>query len=206
MFYFFFTYKQLRNKEKGLIFSVPSGNFGNICAGLMAMQLGLPVHQFIAATNINDIVPNYLATEIYTPKPSKQTISNAMDVGNPSNFVRILEIFGHDNAKLKNYLSAYSFTDEETRKAIHYLKKTSNYIADPHGAVGYLGLKKYMNDKNTEGIFLETAHPVKFLDVVEPVINKSIDLPPQIIEVIDKEKVAINISKYEELKHFLLDS
>ncbi len=206
MFYFFFTYKQLKNKEKELIFSVPSGNFGNICAGLMALQLGLPVKQFIAATNINDIVPNYLATEIYTPKPSKQTISNAMDVGNPSNFVRILELFGHDNSKLKNHLSSYSFTDDETRKAIKLLKEKLNYIADPHGAVGYLGLKKYMSDKNAQGIFLETAHPVKFLDVVEPVIKESLELPPQILDVIDKEKVAINISKYEELKHLLLYS
>ncbi len=206
MFYFFFTYKQLKNKEKELIFSVPSGNFGNICAGLMALQLGLPVQQFIAATNINDVVPNYLATELYTPKPSKQTISNAMDVGNPSNFVRILELFGHDNSKLKKHLSAYSFTDDETRKAIKLLKEKSNYIADPHGAVGYLGLKKYMSDKNAQGIFLETAHPVKFLDVVEPVIKESLELPPQILDVIDKEKIAINISKYEELKHFLLFS
>ena len=206
MFYFFFTYKELKNKEKELIFSVPSGNFGNICAGLMAMQMGLPVQQFIAATNINDVVPNYLATEIYTPKVSKQTISNAMDVGNPSNFVRILEIFGHDNSKLKKYLSSYSFTDDETRKAIKLLKEKSNYIADPHGAVGYLGLKEYMNDKNAHGIFLETAHPVKFLDVVQPLINESIELPPQILEVIGKEKIAINISIYEELKHFLLNS
>ena len=206
MFYFFFTYKQLKNKDKDLIFSVPSGNFGNICAGIMAMKLGLPVQQFIAATNINDIVPNYLATEIYTPQPSKQTISNAMDVGNPSNFIRVLELFGHDHAELKKYLSSYAFTDDETRKAIKLLKEKSNYIADPHGAVGYLGLKKYMNDKNAQGIFLETAHPVKFLDVVEPVIKESIELPPQILEVIDKEKVAINISEYEELKHFLLGS
>jgi threonine synthase len=206
MFYFFFTYKQLKNKDKDLIFSVPSGNFGNICAGMMAMKLGLPVQQFIAATNINDIVPNYLATEIYTPKLSKQTISNAMDVGNPSNFIRVLEIFGHDNAKLKKYLSSYAFTDDETREAIKLLKEKFNYIADPHGAVGYLGLKKYMNDKNAQGIFLETAHPVKFLDVVEPVIKESIELPPQILEVIDKEKVAINISEYKELKHFLLCS
>ncbi len=206
MFYFFFTYKELKNKEKELIFSVPSGNFGNICAGLMAMKMGLPVQQFIAATNINDVVPNYLATEIYTPKVSKQTISNAMDVGNPSNFVRILEIFGHDNSKLKKYLSSYSFTDDETRKAIKLLKEKSNYIADPHGAVGYLGLKEYMNDKNAHGIFLETAHPVKFLDVVQPLINESIELPPQILEVIGKEKIAINISIYEELKHFLLNS
>jgi threonine synthase len=206
MFYFFYTYKQLKNKEKELIFSVPSGNFGNICAGLMALQLGLPVKQFIAATNINDIVPNFLATEIYTPKLSKQTISNAMDVGNPSNFVRILEIFDHDISKLKKYLSSYSFTDDETRKTIKELKRKFNYVADPHGAVGYLGLKKYMIGKNDYGVFLETAHPVKFLDVVAPVVKETIELPPQILEVMDKEKKAINIATYEELKLFLLSS
>ncbi|HEY9170289.1 MAG TPA: threonine synthase [Lutibacter sp.] len=204
IFYFFFAYKQLKNIQKDLIFSVPSGNFGNICAGLMAYKLGLPVKQFIAATNINDIVPDYLETGIYTPKPSKQTISNAMDVGNPSNFVRILEIFKNDDSKLKEMLSSYSFTDKETQQAMKEIKEKHNYIADPHGAVGYLGLKEYGLDVNSYGIFLETAHPVKFLNVVEPIIKETIELPKQIKQVIDKEKISINISTYEELKRFLL--
>ena len=206
MFYFFFAYKQLKNKHKELVFSVPSGNFGNICAGLMAQQLGLPVKQFIAATNVNDIVPNYLETGIYSPKPSIQTISNAMDVGDPSNFVRILEIFKNDDDKLKEVLSSYSFTDQETQNAMKEIKEMHHYIADPHGAVGYLGLKKYGLDANTFGIFLETAHPVKFLDVVEPIIHETIELPKQIKEVIDKEKVSIKITTYSELKEFLLHS
>lgn len=206
MFYFFFAYKQLKNKQKELVFSVPSGNFGNICAGLMAHKLGLPVKQFIAATNINDIVPNYLKTGIYTAKPSKQTISNAMDVGDPSNFVRILEIFKNNDVKLKEVLSSYSFTDKETQKAMKEIKEKYNYIADPHGAVGYLGLKKYGIDTNTFGIFLETAHPVKFLNVVEPIINETIELPKQILGVINEEKVSIKISTYSELMHFLLES
>ncbi len=206
MFYFFFAYKQLKNKQKDFIFSVPSGNFGNICAGLMAHKLGLPVKQFIAATNINDIVPDYLETGIYTSKPSKQTISNAMDVGDPSNFVRILEIFNNDDVKLKKVLSSYSFTDKETRQAMKELNEKFNYIADPHGAVGYLGLKKHGIDSNAFGIFLETAHPVKFLNVVEPIINETLELPKQIKEVIDKEKVSINISFYEELKQFLVNA
>jgi threonine synthase len=206
MFYFFFAYKQLKNKQKDLVFSVPSGNFGNICAGLMAFKLGLPVKQFIAATNINDIVPDYLETGVYTPKPSKQTISNAMDVGDPSNFVRILEIFNNDDAKLKKVLSSYSFTDKETQNAMKEIKEKYHYIADPHGAVGYLGLKRYGIDTNAFGIFLETAHPVKFLNVVEPIINETIELPKQIKEVIDKEKVSIKISTYNELKGFLLNS
>lgn len=206
MFYFFLAYKQIKNKQKDIVFSVPSGNFGNICAGLMAHKLGLPVKQFIAATNVNDIVPNYLETGIYTPKPSKQTISNAMDVGDPSNFIRILEIFNNDDIKLKEVLSSYSFTDKETKQAMREIKERYNYIADPHGAVGYLGLKKYGIDTNTYGIFLETAHPVKFLNVVEPIIKEIIELPKQIKEVIDKEKISIKISTYEELKEFLISS
>jgi threonine synthase len=204
MFYFFYAYKQLKNKHKELVFSVPSGNFGNICAGLLAQQLGLPVKHFIAATNVNDIVPNYMETGVYLPKPSKQTISNAMDVGNPSNFVRILEIFKQNSAKLKDNLSSYSFSDKQTKEAMKLLKDEFNYIADPHGAVGYLGLKKYGIDTNSQGIFLETAHPVKFLDVVTSVINEEIEMPQQILSVINKKKTSIKIKTYNELKQFLL--
>lgn len=206
MFYFFYAYKQLKNKHKEIVFSVPSGNFGNICAGLLAQKLGLPVKHFIAATNANDIVPNYMNTGIYLPKPSKQTISNAMDVGNPSNFVRILEIFKKSPSKLKKSLSSYSFSDEETREAIKLLKEKFNYITDPHGAVGYLGLKKHGIDANSLGIFLETAHPVKFLDIVTPVINVEVELPQQILNIINKKKSSIKIRTYEELKQFLLNS
>lgn len=203
MFYFFFAYKQLKDKRKKIVFAVPSGNFGNICAGIMAQQLGLPIKHFIAATNVNDIIPNYLKTGIYTPKPSIQTISNAMDVGNPSNFVRILEIYKSDK-KLKENLSSYAFTDDETKKAMKKIQKKSNYIADPHGAVGYLGLKKYLKNHKAQGIFLETAHPVKFLNIVEPVLNVTIEYPQQIKNVINKTKNAKKISTYEELKQFLL--
>ena len=206
MFYFFIAYKQLKRKHQELVFSVPSGNFGNICAGLMAQQLGLPVKQFIATTNVNDIVPNFLETGIYTPKPSKQTISNAMDVGDPSNFVRILEIYKNDIKKLKENLTSYSFTGEETREAMKEIKNKSGYIADPHGAVGYLGLKKYLEHNKAQGIFLETAHPVKFLDVVEPVLNETIEYPQQILNVMNKKKVSIEISTYEELKQYLMKS
>jgi threonine synthase len=204
MFYFFFAYKQLKNKKKDLVFSVPSGNFGNICAGAMAQKLGLPIKQLVAATNVNDIVPNYLKTGIYTPKPSKQTISNAMDVGDPSNFIRIQEIYKNDDLLLKENLSSYSFTDEETREAMKEIKDKSGYIADPHGAVAYLGLKKYFETNKAQGIFLETAHPVKFLDVVEPVLGETIEYPQQILEVINKEKISKVISTYEELKEYLL--
>jgi len=203
MFYFFFAYKQLHKQHKEIVFSVPSGNFGNICAGVMAQKLGLPIKHFIAATNVNDTVPNFMIDGKYTPKPSKATISNAMDVGNPSNFIRIQEIFNNDLKALKTAFSSYSFTDDETKNAVSEIYKNANYIADPHGAVGYLGLKKYQLKENEYGVFLETAHPVKFLDIVEEVLPISVTIPSQIKSVIDKEKKSIKISDYSDLKAFL---
>ncbi|MDY7394233.1 threonine synthase [Aureibaculum sp. 2210JD6-5] len=207
LFYFFFAYKQLKKKNMKLVFSVPSGNFGNICAGMMAKKLGLPIHQFIAATNINDVVPKYLKTGSYNPKPSHQTISNAMDVGDPSNFIRIQKIYNNDLETLKRDLHSYSFTDADTKEAMLHIYNNCNYIADPHGAVGYLGCKKYQEKhQDTQCIFLETAHPVKFLDIVEPVIGKTIDYPEQIKTVIYKTKKATFIKTYDELKSFLLSN
>ncbi len=203
MFYFFFAYKQVHQQYKEVVFSVPSGNFGNICAGLMAQRLGLPIKHFVASTNVNDTVPNYLENGKYEPKPSKPTISNAMDVGNPSNFIRIQELFQNDLSALKQAFSSYSFTDEETKEAMKKVYQNTGYIADPHGAVGYLGLQTYGLSENEIGIFLETAHPVKFLDVVEETLPVRIEIPTQIQKVMDKEKVAIQISSYEELKAFL---
>jgi threonine synthase len=204
LFYFLFTYKQLKSQHKDIVFSVPSGNFGNICAGMVAQKLGLPVKHFIAANNVNDTVVNYMATQSYNPKPSVQTISNAMDVGNPSNFIRIQELHNNNFETLKANLSSFSYTDEETKAALLELYKDFNYIADPHGAVGYLGAKTYLKINDAHVVFLETAHPTKFLDVVEDVIEKRVPLPSQIESVMDKEKVAIAISSYEELKGFLL--
>ncbi|MBE7653829.1 threonine synthase [Tenacibaculum finnmarkense] len=214
MFYFFLAYKQIKqtfkqeknqkNALENLVFSVPSGNFGNICAGMMAQKLGLPIKHFVASTNINDTVPNYLKDGIYTPKPSKATISNAMDVGNPSNFIRIQEIFENNIEALKNSFSSYSFSDEKTREAMKLIYKNSGYIADPHGAVGYLGAKEYQkNNPEAFCIFLETAHPVKFLEVVESTLNVKIAIPEQIKSVMDKEKTAIKMSTYNDLKNFL---
>lgn len=204
MFYFFFAYKALHQKKKALVFSVPSGNFGNICAGIMAQKLGLPVKHFVASTNVNDTVPTYLKSGEYTPKPSKATISNAMDVGNPSNFIRIRELFDNDLQQLKNSFSSYSFSDDETREKMQDIYDISGYVSDPHGAVGYLGLEKYGLQENEIGIFLETAHPVKFLDVVESTLPVSVVIPEQIKKVIDKEKVALKISTYEDLKSYLM--
>lgn len=204
LFYFLFTYKQLKSKHKDIAFSVPSGNFGNICAGMVAQKLGLPVKHFIASNNANDTVVNYMTTQSYNPKPSVQTISNAMDVGNPSNFIRIQELHNNDFEALKANLSSYSFTDEVTKTALLELYKEFNYVADPHGAVGYLGAKKYLENNDAHVVFLETAHPTKFLDVVEDVIDKTLPLPSQIEAVMDKEKVSIEVSSYDDLKAFLL--
>ena len=175
-FYYFFAYKQwkLHNKIEPII-CVPSGNFGNICAGILAHDSGLPVHHFVAACNANKVVPDFLLTEKYEPKPSVATISNAMDVGNPSNFVRILEIFHQQFTSLKSKLSSYSITDDETKKTIKKVYQQYNYLLDPHGAVAYNALEKELQ-KNTsfKGMILETAHPVKFNPVIIDFLGENI--------------------------------
>ena len=204
MFYYFIAYKKVYKQKKEVIFSVPSGNFGNICAAIMAKRLGLPIKHFIASTNINDTVPNYLANGVYNPKPSKTTISNAMDVGNPSNFIRIQQLFNNDLNLMKNSFSAYSFTDKETKNAMKQIYNNSKYLADPHGAVGYLGAKLFQK-KHSKSlcIFLETAHPVKFMDIIKETLSVRIAIPEQIKSVLEKEKKSIKIKTYEELKRFL---
>ncbi|AXP82585.1 Threonine synthase [Mariniflexile rhizosphaerae] len=205
LFYFMFAYKQLHKEYKDIVFSVPSGNFGNICAGMMAQQLGLPINHFVASNNANNVVTRYLISQLYEPKPSVQTISNAMDVGAPSNFVRIQEIYKNNFSSLKENLSSYSFSDEETKAAMLEIFDNYNYVADPHGAVGYLGCKAYLKENaNAHCVFLETAHPTKFLDVVEAVIKEEQPLPEQIQSVMGKEKESVVISTYEDLKAFLL--
>lgn len=205
LFYFMFAYKQLHKQHKNIVFSIPSGNFGNICAGMVAQQLGLPIQHFIASNNANNVVTRYLISQLYDPKPSIQTISNAMDVGAPSNFIRIQEIYKNQFNTLKQNLSSYSFTDEETKDAMLEIYNNYNYVADPHGAVGYLGCKSYLKE-NSEShcVFLETAHPTKFLDVVENVIKETQVLPKQIQSVMGKEKEATIVSTYQDLKEFLL--
>jgi threonine synthase len=205
MFYYFFAYKQLAEKKKKLAFSVPSGNFGNICAGMLAKQMGLPIDHFIASNNENNVVTRYLKSKEYSPKPSVQTISNAMDVGNPSNFVRILELFDNEFNSLSQQLSSFSYSDDETRKAIKEVKQKYNYVMDPHGAVGYLGLKDFIAENPAYyGTFLETAHPVKFLETVEEVIGEKVEIPASIKEAMNKEKKSFEISDYAELKDFLI--
>lgn len=205
LFYFIFAYKQLHKKHKNIVFSIPSGNFGNICAGMMAQQLGMPINHFIASNNTNNVVTRYLTSKLYEPKPSVQTISNAMDVGAPSNFIRIQEIYKNNFEYLKENISSYSFSDDETRKALLEIYKNFKYVADPHGAVGYLGCKSYLKEKPTAHcVFLETAHPTKFLDVVEDVIKEKQTLPKQIQAVMQGKKEATLITTYAGLKSFLL--
>jgi threonine synthase len=197
----------LHHQHNEIVFSIPSGNFGNICAGMVAQQLGLPIKHFIASNNANNVVTEYLETEHYNPKPSVATISNAMDVGNPSNFIRIQEIYDNDFERLQANLSSYSYTDSETRTALLEIYERYNYVADPHGAIGYLGCKDHLKtNPNAHCVFLETAHPTKFLDVVEDVIKTKVALPPQIEAVMDKKKVALQISDYNGLKDFLLQT
>lgn len=206
LFYFIFAYKLLHKKYDNIVFSVPSGNFGNICAGMMAQQLGLPVTHFVAANNANNVVTRYLMSQLYEPKPSVQTISNAMDVGAPSNFIRIQEIYKNSFNTLKDNVSSYSFSDEETKAAMLEMYSKFNYVADPHGAVGYLGCKAYLKENpKAHCVFLETAHPTKFLDVVEAVIKEKQPLPEQIQSVMGKDKVSVVISTYDDLKSFLLN-
>jgi threonine synthase len=205
-FYYFFAYKQWKEKNKPPVISVPSGNFGNICAGILAHLSGLPVTHFIAACNANNVVPVYMQTENYQPKKAVATLSNAMDVGNPSNFVRILELFGHKLLSLKEKFSSVSITDEATKATIKAIKQFSNYLLDPHGAVGYLALERYLNEHpGQKGFFVETAHPVKFYDVVEPLIDEPIPLPASVAEIINRKKEAIQIdARYEMLKEYLI--
>lgn len=205
-FYYFFAYKQWVEKNNPPVISVPSGNFGNICAGILAHISGLPVKHFIAACNANDIVPEFFKTGKYEPKKAVATISNAMDVGNPSNFVRILEIFDNKIDNLKEVLSACSITDDETRDTLIKVKRNDHYLLDPHGAVGYLALERYQKEHpQDKGMILETAHPVKFYDVVEPVIGEAVPIPDSIQAQINLEKKSTVINADGELlKAFLL--
>ncbi|AIN47691.1 Threonine synthase [Candidatus Karelsulcia muelleri] len=209
IFYYFMCYKLLLpiHYNDQLIISIPSGNFGNICAGLIAFKMGLPVKQFIAATNINDTIPRLLRTGIYNTYPTQETISNAMDISDPSNFSRIMYMFKNVN-NIKKLVSAYSFSDKETFEIIKSIWENYKYIMDPHGAIGYLGLKQFIKNKknNKKNIFLSTAAPVKFLDKISKGIDKKISLEKKVIKLLKKEKKSIQLSnKYDTFKKWLLN-
>jgi threonine synthase len=204
-FYYLFAYQQWK-EDTAPVISVPSGNFGNICSGILAHISGLPVKHFIAACNANDVIPAYLNGGIYEAKKAVSTLSNAMDVGNPSNFIRILEIFNNELGDLKTVLSSYSITDEETKSTIKQVFDQHQYVLDPHGAVAYNGLQKYLSDHpNDPGIFLETAHPVKFPQCVEAVLNFTVDIPESIAPIMELEKSSVAMSvDYNFFKNYLL--
>jgi threonine synthase len=202
-FYYFNAFAKLKKQKKALVFSVPCGNFGNITGGLLANRLGLPVEEFIAAVNSNQVFYDYLQTGIYNPKTATQTISNAMDVGNPSNFARISALFGGDRTKILKKVCSYSITDRETQAAIEELYTNYKYLIDPHGAVGYSAYKKYSAKRPSDyhTIVLETAHPSKFQDVVPKSVSKNITVPSRLQDALKKQKKSILISyDFKEFK------
>ena len=204
-FYYFHAVAQLKG-EREIVFSVPSGNFGNLTAGIFAMRMGLPIKHFIAATNDNDVVPEYLKTSQFIPRPSVHTISNAMDVGNPSNFFRILDLYEQNIEALRHDITGCSFTEDQTKDVMKRIYADKGYVLDPHGAIGYLGLKEYSKtNKNYCGIFLETAHPAKFQDVVSAALGESIPLPSVLEKFMEGKKSTLLMSKeFEDFKAYLL--
>lgn len=207
-FYYFYAYAQMKKAGKlPVVFATPSGNFGNLCGGLIAKRMGLPVEKYVAATNVNDIVPSYLLTGIFSPRPSIKTISNAMDVGNPSNFARLMALYNSDLEGIKTEISGKKYSDQETSAAIKDVYKNTGYILDPHGAVAFLGLKDYLAESGSDayGVFLATAHPAKFIEVVEEVIETKIELPEALKEAFEKPKNSIPLEpQLESLKDYLL--
>lgn len=206
-FYYFAAYAQLKKFGKPLVISVPSGNFGNLSAGVLAYRMGLPVEHFIAATNVNNAVPRYLESGTYEPLPSIETISNAMDVGSPSNFVRLTRFFGDDWKAINEKVSGTFFNDEQTQKAMREVFGNANYVMCPHTAVAYRGLQEYRKKTKSDftGVFLSTAHPAKFIDLVEETLGKSIDVPERLKSLLDIEKVSIKMKpEFSEFKSLLM--
>ncbi len=201
-FYYFWAMVQLHEHSK-VIFSVPSGNYGNLTAGLLAKAMGLPIAGFVASSNINDIVPVYIESGHFQTKPSRQTISNAMDVGDPSNFGRMTELYGQSWEQMTDDVAGYSFTDDETRVVMKEVYDTHGYVLDPHGAIGYLGLKSHLKKVGGTGVFLETAHPAKFIDTVTEVIGE-IEIPKRLEAYLHMEKKSVLMkNEFDELKEYL---
>lgn len=206
--YYFFAYQQWEDKNHPPVIAVPSGNFGNICAGLLAHVSGLPVQHFIAACNVNDAVPEYLRSGNYHSKTAVPTISNAMDVGSPSNFIRIMELFGSNYEVIKGKITGYTVSDEITQQTIADVYQQFGYTLDPHGAVAYDSLEQYLSHHPEEkGIFLETAHHVKFPDTVEAMTGKKIEIPKSAQHLFSKNKQSVNMNaSFTDLKEWLLHS
>lgn len=205
--YYFFAYQQWKEKNHPPVIAVPSGNFGNICAGLLAHVSGLPVQHFIAACNVNDAVPEYLRSGTYQPKTAVPTISNAMDVGSPSNFIRVMELFRNEYASIKEKISGYTVSDAITKQTIAEVYQQDGYTLDPHGAVGYYALNQYLSKHpGQKGMILETAHPVKFPETVESMTGKKIEIPASAQYLFAKEKQSIQMgASFNQLKEWLLN-
>ena len=210
MFYYFWAYAQLitltgdENVGKRLVFCVPSGNLGNICSALIGNKMGLPVKRFIAANNRNKVFTDYLLTGIYSPASSILTVANAMDVGAPSNFARILDLYGKSHDEVTNHISGYSYTDEQIVDVIDKLYRENGYLLDPHGATGYLALKEGLKEGEI-GIFLETAHPAKFKETVESSINQPVNVPETLRKFTSRQKQSVKLpATFSALKRYLL--
>ena len=205
-FYYFYAYAQLKRlgKAENGVVCVPSGNFGNITAGLFGKKMGLPIKRFIAANNRNDIFYQYLQTGEYHPRPSVATIANAMDVGDPSNFARILDLYQHSHTAISAEISGATYTDNQIRETVKETWQAYGYLLDPHGACGYRALHEQLQPNET-GIFLETAHPAKFLDTVESIIGEKVDIPAKLQEFLKGEKQTLPMSKeFVDFKAYLL--
>jgi len=209
-FYFINAYRQIKDKTKHVIVSVPSGNLGNITAGLFAKRMGIPITKFIGATNRNDVFTEFINTHKFNPRNSVHTLSNAMDVGNPSNLERIIDLYDDDIVEMRKDISSSSWSDESTLDGIREVYEKFNYMIDPHGAVGYQALKQFTafhKTGNVNGIVVETAHPAKFKDVVESVTQREIIIPDRLASCLTKEKKSIQMKKeFSELKSFLLNN
>jgi threonine synthase len=204
-FYYFYGYAQM-NPGKEVICSVPSGNFGNICAGLLAKRMGLPISRFLAATNANDVFPSFLNTGDYKPRVSVQTLSNAMDVGNPSNFVRINDMYGKSVEAMRKDITGYHYSDDDTRKIIRDVFSQTRYLLEPHGAIGYKALEEYLKDKeDMQGFFIETAHPAKFTETMTEIINGPVEMPETLRKLLNGTKHTVPMkNEGKELKKYLL--
>lgn len=204
-FYYFIAYAQLPVTGLPAVVSVPCGNFGNLTAGLIARRMGLPVQKFIAATNVNDVVPQYLQSGKFIPKPSRPTISNAMDVGSPSNFARMLNLYDSNLNAMRQDIFGCSLSDDATRKTMREVFKKHGYLLDPHGAVAFAALRAYLSKHRAAGIFLETAHPAKFPDIAEEATGEKVVIPRRLAACLAKKKNSVLIgNSFTGLKNFLL--
>ena len=206
-FYYFNAYARMKaiGKADNFVICVPSGNFGNITAALFGARMGLPVKRFIAANNANDIVYNYLKTGDYNPRPSIQTIANAMDVGDPYNFARILDLYGNSHERISAHMSGATYTDDEIRNTMKQCYEENNYILDPHGACGYQALKDLLQEGES-GVFCETAHPAKFKETVESAINAEVEIPARLAAFMQGKKQSVSMTKdFADFKSYLIE-